>query len=259
MNKLFYSVALSVASIFAAPAIHAQLLQTDWEEPAYEYGDNPRSPWSVYYGGTPASTLLVTDAQSSPFQAGSQSLHITQGFGTPSLTGTFSEATTSPLSIAFDFYLPTGGNSHNWTVYLRDGTTNLINLNLRAGGWMTNQLTGAGGGDQITPIDYDTWYHVAIETTAASGGKYDITVTPAGGSSITASDLSFRNAGTKFTDLQIIASSGSGSSNFYLDNVSVNVIPEPGAAHLVLLAGAAAAVGFGMRKARQSNLSAKDV
>lgn len=237
----------------ATPVKAELILSADWEPPTYSNGGTPHTPpWTTVLGTPTPGEFQVTTARSSPFSAGSQSLVARQASSATLLTGTFAAAETAPLSIEFDFYIPTGGAANNPSFFLMGATSNrLLYLNLRNGGWLVNQKSGDGTGDQITPIAYDTWYNVSIVTTNAATAQFDITVTPFGGAAVTTSGLSFRNAGTEFGSVAFGTNNAhTGAAEFYLDNLSINAIPEPGTLGLAALACGALALRFGAKMRR---------
>lgn len=253
------SIQLACAALFAgllsvAPLHAATIISEDWE--SFDVGDTPSSPWSVNSGnpsGTRGSATVV-DTLASPFWGGDQSLHIqgTSGVGVL-LTQTFA-ATTSALSIEFDFYRTSPGVLPTFMLLDSSNATGLqLNLHNSLSGHtdaIVNQTAGNGVGTAITSSPANTWVNVKITTQEATAAldTYSITVTPHGGESVTVSSLAFRTNLADFGGIRFAWNSTNGVGNLYVDNVVVTAIPEPATSALLATASVGLVVIMRRRK-----------
>jgi hypothetical protein len=233
------------------------IISENWE--GYSNGATPTSPWGIY-SGSPAGTLgsvTVSNAVSSPFATGGQSVFLDQTSGAgPALSYNFT-ATTEALSISFDYYLGSGaGVLPTFVLKGSSGAGLQLNLHntLQESGKtkIVNQTAGAGVGvELLNGVQTQKWYHIEIVTAAATeaADTYSILITPVGGSTTSIGGLAFRNNLTNFTGIEFSWNSTSGG-DLYLDNISVASVPEP--AQIGLLVGMAAmgVVTWGRRRTR---------
>jgi hypothetical protein len=227
---------LMAVSAFAISAASATVLVNEnWE--GYANGATPTSPWVTWTASGTQGTVTVTDAQASPFGTGTQSV-ILNGIsaGGPSLSQTFA-ATTSALSISFDFYLPPGAGvlpslsllGSNGSDQTSGIKLNLTNSFLGLPNQIVNQGTAWDLGTIITPTYFNRWVHVEITTAPISSAvdSYDITITPYGGAPITVTNLAFRANVIDISKIEFSWNSGNGVGSMYIDNIVVATIPEP--------------------------------
>lgn len=224
---------MALATLLCPAAQASPLIDENWETGTI---DNP--PWA-----TANAYVSLSSSQASPFGTGDKSAFFndTTASSGPALTGNY-QATTSRLSVSFDFMIPVAVNN-NFTLFIKDAANHSgLFLNLGRGSKIINQLDGAGNGDTIAAIELNTWYH--IELTASEAGKgsntYDISVLKYGDSTPTVvSNLSFRNALDDYSQIGFAAndSGASTGTQVYVDNIVVNAVPEPTAAAFLSLGG----------------------
>ena len=250
---------LIMVSAFATGAGSAAVLvDENWEE--YANGDSPTTPWVMWTGSPSGSqgSVTVTNAQASPFGTSTQSVFLngTSASG-PSLSQTFA-ATSSALSVSFDFYLPSSGagvlpsmslvgsNGSGTTAGL---TLNLTNSFLSSPNQIVNQGTAWNLGDILAPSATNKWFHIEITTAPISSAtdSYSITITPYGGTPVTVTDLAFRTNLINISKIEFSWNSANGVGGMYLDNIVVATVPEPSTA---LLAAAFGLMAFVSRRTR---------
>ncbi|MBN8711581.1 MAG: PEP-CTERM sorting domain-containing protein [Verrucomicrobia bacterium] len=246
-----YLIPVCLALFLARPLSAAILINENWE--SYANGAVPTSPWSVWTGSPSGSlgSITVTDAKS--YGTGTKSAYLNgvgSSTGSVALNQSFA-ATTSALSISFDFYLGASpGVIPQFSLLNSSGTAGLI-LQLRnyAGTNIMNRTGDFQTGNNLSTVALSSWYHIDITTSAASvsGNTYSITITQNGGSPVTYSNLNFYNQIANFSKIEF----GWGSTNgreMYVDNIVVATVPEPSVA-LLLGLGAFALI---MRLPRRS-------
>lgn len=146
------------------------------------------------------------------------------------------------LKIVFDFYNDATGNG-NAGFLLRGSGNSTAGIQL-----MLNKFDGSGmwnfssANDAIgIVLSLDTWYRVEILTSAESAATktFDLTVYAANGTSVvgSASGLAFRNNITSYDDVRWYYANATANQGgqFYVDNLSVQTIPEPASLGLILL------------------------
>jgi hypothetical protein len=247
----FLSALLAVSAAATAASSAAVLVNENWE--GWTNGVTPTSPWSTWTG-SPSGTLgtvTVSDAQASPFGASTQSVFLNGiSAGGPALAQTFA-ATSSALSVSFDFYLPASGAGvmpsmslagSNGTAQSSGITLNLTNSFLTGTMQIVNQGSAFNVGDIITPSATGKWFHIEITTAPISSAadSYSITVTPFGGAPVTVTDLAFRNNLVDVSKIEFSWNSTNGIGGMYIDNIVVATVPEPSAALLAASCGLAA-------------------
>lgn len=239
MNFLFFPrlvlVSACLVVLLARPLSAAILINENWE--SYANGSVPASPWVVWSGSPSGSLGSVTVTNTKSYGAGTKSAYLNgvgSSTGSVALNQSFA-ATTSALSISFDFYLGASpGVIPQFSLMNSSGSAGLI-LQLRnyAGSNIMNRTGDFQTGNNLSTVALSSWYHIDITTSAASvsGNTYSITITPNGGSPVTYSNLNFYNQIANFSKIEF----GWGSTNgreLYVDNIVVATVPEPSVALL---------------------------
>jgi hypothetical protein len=206
--------------------------------------------WTYTQGDGPATLeIAVSSPFSNIYPFGSSSLLFTDGASgsSPILLQSFT-AQTAPVFAAWEFRLDTmTGNP--WCVQIDDSVVAATRFNMDAAGQFQIETTGGGFAD-ILALTANTWYQVYAKLDRggfAGLGRITGTIQPFGGAA-TAFETTFRATGSlsinRFVFIDIAPGTG---GEILLDNVSVNTIPEPSAAAL-LLAGAAGAIVLRARR-----------
>ncbi|MDR1279703.1 MAG: hypothetical protein LBK99_02625, partial [Opitutaceae bacterium] len=203
-----------VATVPLVAATGGSLLEENWAQ--YADGDTPAGSWTIWSGNPPESigTVKIVE-QGSPFGATGKSVLLKgnnpNGAG-PALSRKFAPVST-PVTVRFDYHIPSSpGAGILPSMELVDSggkpgpRLNLANNFLAPNHALNiaNQGLKWDAGDIITPFRFNTWYHVEITTIPSLSGKwkYDVTITPFGGTPITVKNLEFAG------DIQNIAGIG---------------------------------------------------
>jgi len=238
-NNLRTLIAIVGSASFAASAGATSIFNEDFE--SYTLGNSDGQGGWVDFGGT--RTVDIVDSHAS---GGSQSIAFSTnpGYGSDSTLDLADPITTGQLAFSFDIYQPAGF----------DGTAEiyLSRLATLSGGFQTGfHLVGdAGQGlfrspqiNATTALLTDQWVAVQIsidldaDTAAVSYGGTEIY------------NGTWVNGGTapsQYQGLNIWASSGANVENFYIDNLKLDIVPEPSGLALLGLSF----VGLVLRRCR---------
>jgi hypothetical protein len=217
-NKLRTIIAIVGSASFAASAGATSVFNEDFE--SYALGNSDGQGGWVDFGGS-----RTVDIVNSFANGGSQSIAFSTnpGYGGDSTLDLADPITTGQLALSFDIYQPAGF----------DGTAEiyLSRLATLSGGFQTGlHLVGNGGtgqfgpGDSTTAILTDQWVGVTVsidldaDTAAVSYGGTEIY----NGTWVNGGD-----SPSQFQGLNIWASNGANAENFYLDNLNLDIVPEP--------------------------------
>jgi hypothetical protein len=210
-------------------------------------------------GAEPAGFALLKDTSftgnslnvigsNSTWSAGSKSLQWLDTNTTDSNPDVFifDELTgiTQDLTLGFDFVNISGGFLR-FQVYDSSGTR-AIRLDLDEGGRIFNNGT-SGTELEFTGQGLDRWHTIEIQTDIAND-TYDISIFRNGRTEAAVfTDLAFNNAVSNFATIAFQDfAGGANTSEFYIDNISVTVVPEPGTYALIL--GGLALLGIIVRR-----------
>jgi hypothetical protein len=217
-NKLRTIIAIVGSASFAASAGATSVFNEDFE--SYALGNSDGQGGWVDFGGS-----RTVDIVNSFANGGSQSIAFSTnpGYGGDSTLDLADPITTGQLALSFDIYQPAGF----------DGTAEiyLSRLATLSGGFQTGlHLVGNGGTGQFGPgasttaILTDQWVGVTVsidldaDTAAVSYGGTEIY----NGTWVNGGD-----SPSQYQGLNIWASNGANAENFYLDNLKLDIVPEP--------------------------------
>jgi hypothetical protein len=210
--------------------------------------------------GFPNQSLNVIGAESAfvdgPYSAetggpGSQALQWLDNNGSDSnpdiVVFDLGTGTTDDLVMRFDF-VNLSGNNLRFQVF-DDTGLRAIRIDLDNGGTIKNN--GSGDTLEFTGSGLNRW-HSLIITTDLANNTYDLVMKRQERSEVKVfTDLPFNNAVSNFGSWQFNDLGGAASQNeYYLDNISVEVVPEPGTISLMVLAGGLLAVRRCMHRNR---------
>ena len=254
--------AAAVTLLLQASPLHGQIISNNFN--ALITGSNLGAPWTVT-GTTVDQTVTIADVES-PFTAivGGKSVFLqdtdSTATGDAAFRQTFTSYTSSTdgLNIQFDFQVPSSNtpayifsvnNSSSGQGFFMEFTVSNI------GGGFDISYRGSSGGAGIqttlaSNLDRSLWYNVAISTTppGLTGDQFSLSVTPFGGSALTANNNLFRNELANIGEISFTSRNGQGfAGNFYVDNVLVSAIPEPGSVGLLLMG----ALSLALRRMRR--------
>ncbi len=220
-NNLRTLIAIVGSASFAASAGATSIFNEDFE--SYTLGNSDGQGGWVDFGGT--RTVDIVDSHAS---GGSQSIAFSTnpGYGSDSTLDLADPITTGQLAFSFDIYQPAGFDG-SAEIYL----SRLATL---SGGFQRGfHLVGhgdpglffvAGDDPPTTALLTDQWVAVQIsidldaDTAAVSYGGTEIY------------NGTWVNGGTapsQYQGLNIWASSGANVENFYIDNLKLDIVPEP--------------------------------
>lgn len=189
----------------------------------------PESPFTAAAGGKSA-TLRDTNSSS-----GGIGMGITAGFTSVADQG---------LRIAFDYYVESASLFSPTMILANSSGTgglflSLFNYNSTTEKYYISNVRNTGvnpGSSVIAEVALQTWYHVEITTSPASASTdtYTITVTPYDGTAVTVTGLYFRVGLTNFGRISFLENNdNTATGQISIDNVFVDVIPEPSAIGLL--------------------------
>jgi hypothetical protein len=217
-NSLKPIIAIVGLASFTTSAGATTVFNEDFE--SYALGNSDGQGGWVDFGGSRAVDIVDSHAN-----GGSQSIAFSTnpGYGGDSTLDLADPITTGQLAFSFDIYQPAGF----------DGTAEiyLSRLATLSGGFQTGlHLVGNGGtgqfgpGTSTTALLTDQWVGVTIsidldaDTAAVSYGGTEIY------------NGTWVNGGTapsQYQGLNIWASNGANVENFYIDNLNLDIVPEP--------------------------------
>jgi hypothetical protein len=151
------------------------------------------------------------------------------------------------FSMSFDFRLSGTLQGNAWVV-MPLSTSGIVPFDLfvnHGGDFAASDVLTI---ENITALNPNTWYNVSVNGSISSG-EYSGTITPYGGTPISWSDYSFITSVSVFSGISIINNGGEDAANtpLYLDNVSIQSVPEPSTA---MLAAVGMLLAFKFRPAR---------
>ena len=239
---------------FVAMAANAALIDENFD--AYTSGTlNGQGGWTVTGNG------VTVGATNSPLgTAGSGAAHFSDSDTGANVVFSHSltVASDSITSIKFDLNLL--DNSQNPTLFLRNGAgagagnvNERFTLGLAQG--TTKYVSSHNGSSWVnltnstlTALATDTWYHFEITITdTASNGIFDIRIFDESGEIYSATSLTARGDVSGIDRIIFGVNGGTTGSEFLLDNLKVEVIPEPSSVSLFIIS---VAVPFAMRRLR---------
>ena len=241
-------LATTAASAFAMTAGATVVFDETFE--SYTLGDaNGQGGW-VDFGGDLLTNIVDTRAN-----GGSQSIEFgteavppaADQYGSDSTLDLSAPITSGQLAFSFDIYQPTGFDGQS-NVYLSRGRTNAPDFNFDLGmNLIGNGSTGVfsiEGLPTSTPIQFDQWVSVLVgidldaDTAVASYGGVEIY------------SGAWNRGGTspmQYQGLNVWANgTGANASEFNVDNLRLEIIPEPSGVALLGLA----VFGLALRRRR---------
>ena len=133
---------------------------------------------------------------------------------------------TLDVVVRYDFMAPSFTQAPYFALQTASGGKNVFRLSMGAS---LKSHNGSSWGDALTALAVDTWYTFEA-TTHLSSHTYDLVVSDSTGVIYTGIGLSLADASVVDTDRVMFSfnsASGSSGGSYYVDNVSVNTIPEP--------------------------------
>lgn len=220
------------------------LVSENWE--SYTSGSVVASPWSLTSGGgaTPsASTDTVVNATINSVTSnwaliGNNATD--EPVGNPGLKTSFT-ATSSLLSLSFEYSIPLNyGAGSQILLNLNSGSTVGISMVLGRN-YARNGMAYFNAAGTNTSVGHTFSAGETITLTLANinvaTSTYDIAWTSSTGASGSVSGAAFRNSVASFDNLTFGESSAvTSTSLIYLDNITLQTVPEPGAGVLLGMA-----------------------
>ncbi|MBC2603442.1 hypothetical protein [Puniceicoccus vermicola] len=236
--RLFSPHLLSILTILTTGHLlsGSVLIDDDFEE--YAAGGPPTSPWTSSSNITVSSNV---NAQSTFGPSGD-----TQGMRSRNLNGSFTpEASVeidssgesySILKIQFDYMFVTQQGNPQFILEGDNGTNGIRMMLTTTNGYVSvregnsfNELTGG------MSLSANNWYRFTQSIDIGSS-TFSLTVEEFGGTTVTTPDLSFENSISNPTEavFNYNAPISSTGGEYFIDNVFIETIPEPGSASLYL-------------------------
>ncbi|MFP6896219.1 MAG: PEP-CTERM sorting domain-containing protein [Roseibacillus sp.] len=218
-NNLRTLIAIVGSASFAASAGATSIFNEDFE--SYTLGNSDGQGGWVDFGGT-----RIVDIVNTISNGGSQSMAYSTnpGYGGDSTLDLASPITSGLLALSFDIYQPASFDGEAHIFISRSATL--------SGGFEEGlHLIGNGtsgtffdSGSPTTPLLTDQWVAVQISIDLDA----NTAVASYGGTEIF--NGAWNNGGaspTQYQGLNIWAAGGAAVENFYLDNLNLDIVPEP--------------------------------
>ncbi len=218
-NNLRTLIAIVGSASFAASAGATSIFNEDFE--SYTLGNSDGQGGWVDFGGT-----RVVDIVDSHASGGSQSIAFSTnpGYGSDSTLDLADPITTGQLAFSFDIYQPAGFDG-TAEIYLSRSAT------LSGGFERGFHLVGNGGTGEFqaaagatTALLTDQWVAVTVSIDL----DWDFATVSYGGTEIYNGSWVQNGASpSQYQGLNIWASGGANVENFYIDNLKLDIVPEP--------------------------------
>lgn len=203
--------------------------------------ENGTNGWTIATGGEVGAVIAANTAAQSLFSAGAAGLQMTDGTvnASQSIIRDFGAQPDGQYVFSFDFNM-VALNTSGWMMRLRNSATADTSFDFQ----IANGYIRVGSTAVATGLSTGIWYHVAMTLDTVNDKSLGGSITPYGGLTTTWGEYAgIPGITAQIKQLIIIdASSANKAVSLYMDNFSLEAIPEPATAGLFLVAGVLARV-----------------